>query len=150
MLDAQNVSDSRSGVEEALQAVFDPLFMEPAPLASSQITIINKGQSLSVPEPLEQRSWLLHHPKHGERLFNRQDTRIASLVLSLHQLVSQAKLAHAKGAREERLRIRRDMHDDLGAKLLQLLHRSTDTTKPLVREAIHDLRDLLKLSLIHI
>lgn len=144
MLDAQNVSDSRSGVEEALQAVFDPLFMEPAPLASSQITIINKGQSLSVPEPLEQRSWLLHHPKHGERLFNRQDTRIASLVLSLHQLVSQAKLAHAKGAREERLRIRRDMHDDLGAKLLQLLHRSTDTTKPLVREAIHDLRDLLK------
>ena len=36
------------------------------------------------------------------------------------------------------------MHDDLGAKLLQLLHRSSDTTKPLVREAINDLRDLLK------
>ena len=36
------------------------------------------------------------------------------------------------------------MHDDLGAKLLQLLHRSADTAKPLVREAIQDLRDLLK------
>jgi signal transduction histidine kinase len=39
--------------------------------------------------------------------------------------------------------LKRDLHDDLGAKLLQLLHRSERSNQPLVREAIADLRHLL-------
>ena len=37
----------------------------------------------------------------------------------------------------------RDLHDDLGAKLTRIMHRSEATNKPLVREAIGDLRLLL-------
>jgi len=145
LLDAQRQTTlSSSGIEEALRAVFQPLAITAQPLTDSAITVTGKGQYLNIPEVAAQRSWRLQHAQQGERLFQRQDIRIAGLVLSLHQLVNQAQMAHAKGAREERLRIRRDMHDDLGAKLLQLLHRSTDTAKPLVREAIQDLRDLLK------
>ena len=144
MLEAQRHTQPRSGVQEALQAVFQPLALESLPHTTSAIALSDKGETLKVPDPAEPRTWLLHHARQGERVFNRHDMRTAGLVLALHQLVNQADRAHATGAREERLRIRRDIHDDLGAKLLQLLHRSTDTTKPLVREAIHDLRDLLK------
>ena len=42
-----------------------------------------------------------------------------------------------------RARIMRDLHDDLGAKLTRIMHRSEATNKPLVREAIGDLRLLL-------
>ena len=48
------------------------------------------------------------------------------------------------GVRSERDRIRQDIHDDLGAKLLTLLHRSNSADEQkLVRDAIRDLRDLL-------
>ncbi|KZY29471.1 histidine kinase [Alcanivorax sp. HI0044] len=141
---AQQETQTESGMEQALRAVFQPLSIEALATVNAHISIPDKGQTLIVPAPLEQRTWKLQHAQQGGRIFNRQDIHIAGLVLSLHQLVTQARIAHAKGAKEERLRIRRDMHDDLGAKLLQLLHRSSDTTKPLVREAIHDLRDLLK------
>ncbi|EKF74572.1 ATPase family protein [Alcanivorax hongdengensis A-11-3] len=144
MLEVQRKTQSESGMEEALQAVFQPLAMESQPLTDTGISIHDRGETLNIPDPLARRTWSLHHAQQGERVFNRDDIRTAGLVLSLNQLVNQAHEAHALGAREERLRIRRDMHDDLGAKLLQLLHRSTDGTKPLVREAIQDLRDLLK------
>ncbi|MCG8437531.1 MAG: hypothetical protein MI751_05570, partial [Pseudomonadales bacterium] len=144
MLKAQQDTQANAGMKQALNAVFQPLAIDVQPMMDSHIHIPDKGQTLIVPEPLEQRTWKLQHAQQGGRIFNRQDTQVASLVLSLHQLVTEARIAHAKGVREERLRIRRNMHDDLGAKLLQLLHRSSDTTKPLVREAIHDLRDLLK------
>lgn len=145
MLDAQREDQQKSGIEEALQAVFQPLTMTSQPsLEKANIAVLDKGRSLSVPEPLGRRTWLLHHAHEGARLFTRHDTRTAGLVLSLYRLVGQVHEARAEGVREERHRIRRDMHDDLGAKLLQLLHRSSDNTKPLVREAIGDLRDLLK------
>ncbi|WP_062810781.1 sensor histidine kinase [Alcanivorax sp. NBRC 102028] len=144
MLEVQRKTQSESGMEEALQAVFQPLAMERQPLTDSGIRIHDRGETLNIPDGVACQTWSLHHAQQGERVFNRDDIRTAGLVLSLNQLVNQAHEAHALGAREERLRIRRDMHDDLGAKLLQLLHRSTDGTKPLVREAIQDLRDLLK------
>ena len=145
MLNAQREDQQKSGIEEALQAVFHPLSMTSQPSQDdSGIAVLDKGRSLSVPGPLGKHTWLLHHANEGERLFSHQDMQTAGLVLSLYQLVGQVHAAHAEGVREERHRIRRDMHDDLGAKLLQLLHRSSDSTKPLVREAIGDLRDLLK------
>jgi signal transduction histidine kinase len=51
--------------------------------------------------------------------------------------------ARDTGAQVERERIARDIHDDLGAKLLTLLHKSSTDHQPLVREAIRDTRDLL-------
>ena len=144
MLDAQRENQQKSGIEEALQAVFRPLALERLPPAEGNIAVLDAGKSLSVPEPFGQCVWLLHHAQEGRRLFTRHDIKTAGLVLSLYKLVGQVHEARAEGVRQERHRIRRDMHDDLGAKLLQLLHRANDGTKPLVREAIGDLRSLLK------
>ncbi|AJD46850.1 sensor histidine kinase [Isoalcanivorax pacificus W11-5] len=144
MLTAQQAQQDQSGVEQALSAVFRPLVQERLPVRAARCSVQDNGESLHVPDPVGPQTYLLRHAHEGERLFTRHDVEIASLVLSLHELVSQTRTARAEGASEERSRIRRDIHDDLGAKLLHLLHHCADDTKPLVREAIRDLRDLLR------
>ena len=145
MLEAQQVK-GKLGLKEALQAVFRPLSVHSSPLsdAKPEVTILEQGKTLKVADPFNQVFWLLQHPYEGSKLFTPKDKNIANLVLSLHTLVKNIRAAYVEGAKEERYRISRDMHDDLGAKLLHLLHRSEAGTKPLVREAIKDLRNLLK------
>lgn len=144
MLQVQQADLGQSGVQEALTAVFRPLSLESRPgTLVSQVALDGNGV-LKVPDPLSAHTYLLQHPYQGERLFTRNDVEIATLILSLHELVSQTQTARLEGANEERNRIRQDMHDDLGAKLLHLLHSAPQDTKPLVREAIRDLRELLK------
>src|SRR5690554_1068441 len=148
MLTAQQDSNE-SGLRNALNAVFSPLSIEPChnytmgqqPLVAA---LNNQGKGLVVVDQHQQKCWLLSHAMQGERLFNKRDERTAKLVVSLYQLVARVSSAYEEGVQQERLRIRRDMHDDLGAKLLHLLHKTPDESKPLVREAIADLRNLLK------
>lgn len=148
MLDAQR-KRLGTGLEEALQAVFQPLSIEykPSPYSSAATEVLNQGRSLRVVLTSdgtdEHMAWHLEHAHQGEALFKKSDERTADLVVSLYRLVAQANTAYTEGVREERRRIRRDMHDDLGAKLLHLLHMSSHESKPLVRAAIKDLRQLL-------
>ena len=108
------------------------------------VSIEDNGNRLLVPDTGQPHHFELLHPHGGQRVFSRHDVDTGKLVLALHALVEQTRTAVEEGASEERKRIRRDMHDDLGAKLLHLLHKSPADSKPLVREAIVDLRDLLK------
>lgn len=143
MLNSQRDATAR-GLEKALHAVFKPLVLARESTPNNATQLAENGKSLLVYDSTAATSWRLEHAAGGERLFSRQDEHIANLVVSLHHLVQQVDVAYAEGALEERHRIRRDMHDDLGAKLLHLLHKSPAESQPLVREAIHDLRNLLR------
>ncbi len=145
MLEAQH-GRGETGIKEALQAVFNPLKIDSVELQNEPPTvqIINDGNTLTVVDPLNNKVYLLHHANEGSKLFRAKDIKTANLVLSLYKLVNQASEAYSEGVKEERYRIRRDMHDDLGAKLLHILHKSQGQSRPLVREAIRDLRNLLK------
>jgi len=81
--------------------------------------------------------------RRGARLFTRQDIATLESVQHLFALSLDMFRARDTGARVERERIARDIHDDLGAKLLTLLHKSPEELQPLVREAIRDTRSLL-------
>ncbi|MCK0155435.1 sensor histidine kinase [Alcanivorax sp. S6407] len=144
MLQVRKINPQQSGIAEALDAVFSPLSLEQVSGVKPFAAIGDKGNQLIVPDPAGHHHFVLQHPGNGQRLFSRRDVDISKLVLSLHQLVNQTRTAWQDGASEERNRIRRDMHDDLGAKLLHLLHKSNPDSRPLVREAINDLRDLLR------
>lgn len=66
---------------------------------------------------------------------------------ALCQLMDQAensREAQERGASDERQRIARDMHDDVGARLLMLIHRAdSPEIADLARSAMHDLRSAL-------
>lgn len=126
----------------ALEAVFKPL--------SSSITsqsLVNRissdGSAIWVPLPKTSQVAQLEHADNGRRIFNRSDIETADLIVSLYTLITDIATAKQDGAMAERSRIKKDMHDDLGAKLLRLMYRTEGDNRALVRDAIKDLRTLI-------
>ena len=56
----------------------------------------------------------------------------------------QQQLALAQALDAEHQRIYDDLHDDVGSRLLTLLHRVPASEQPLVREILQDLRAILR------
>lgn len=130
---------------DALSSVFRPLSLDSQPGAIARATIGEDGLVMAVPDVRHsQQHLLLRHAGSGERLFTRDDLDALASLQELFELALERLRARDAGARLERERIRRDIHDDIGARLLTLLHRSPPENQPLVREAIDDLRVLVR------
>lgn len=131
-----------------LAAVFRPLEIEHVAASGGvpcPTRIIDDGLALSVPDVREgEGCLLLRHADGGARLFSRADLETLVALRKLFDLALDRLRARDAGARVERERIRRDIHDDLGAKLLTLLHTTSPESQPLVREAIDDMRVLVR------
>ena len=134
--------------QDLLRRLYDPLHLEPAACQSArglaQACIDEGGLALQVPACASLQAQRLRYPARGQRLFSSKD---ATFVNALMQLIDQAESsrdAHERGARDERQRIARDMHDDVGARLLMLIHRaqSPEITE-LARAAMSELRTAL-------
>ncbi len=77
-------------------------------------------------------------------LDHRVQTKHAQLEASFEQL---RHMERERAALDERERIHRDLHDDVGAKLLSLVYRSESAaTADLARSALQDLRDVVSRS----
>lgn len=124
-----------------LRTVFSPLAIENSEGRSG---IQDDGLALLV-DGITPRtgSLLLRHAEGGTRLFTRHDLATLASLRRLFELALGMLRAHESGANAERDRIARDMHDDLGARLLTLLYRSREEERPLVREAINCTRELI-------
>lgn len=132
---------------DILRAVYLPLQISSDSTAlneSDTARVIENGLALLVPDLRKNGHTLrLQHAANGSRLFTNQDVLTLEAVRNLFALSLDMFRARDTGAQVERERIARDIHDDLGAKLLTLLHKSSTDHQPLVREAIRDTRDLL-------
>jgi len=144
LMSANQLEHLSDALTAAAQAVFDPLDITRSEDLIAAPTIADNGQRLLLPSPADHSTLRLHHANRGSRLFTSRDLDSAAFVLRIYHLIEDSLSAHEQGVRSERSRIRQDIHDDLGAKLLTLLHRAdAHDQKLLVREAIRDLRDLL-------
>lgn len=130
---------------EILREVWRTPYVESCvgPLAEPLIT--NDGLRLLVPAyPGNQdHHFCVDLPDTGARLFTSADIKTVKHLQQITSLALERIDARKQGVELERDRIRRDMHDDLGATLLNLLHASPDDIKPLVRNAIADMRGLV-------
>ncbi len=129
---------------EMLKAVFDPLYIEPSQLNSGVISQF--GQQLIAPDLSltdARQNLALNHSARGQRLFNRQDIHALNALVNITQLALSVAKARDTGARQERERIARDIHDDLGARLLSLLQHSNQQQQCIIRELLDDIRHLL-------
>src|SRR5690606_29360837 len=86
----------------------------------------------------------LSYAHSGRRLLSPRDRRLAGEICAMPAHAITSREAHEKGATEERMRIARDMHNNLAAQLLSALHSETRERKDtLIRETISDLRDIV-------
>lgn len=130
---------------EVLRDAFTPLQMSavsaPAP---EKPAISEDGLSLLLPGLPGLAPLKLSHAHSGRRLFSPQDRRFAGELYAMLAHAIASRDAHEKGAAEERVRIARDMHDNMGAQLLSALHSERRERKDtLIRETISDLRDIV-------
>ena len=129
----------------SLQRVWQAVEVRQAPGAISTPEIVDDGLTLKVPDIESQSEYhfQVHCANNGQRLFNQRDLHSFFSLQKISLLTLQITEARDLGAEQERQRIRRDIHDDLGAHLLTLLHTCPVNLQPLVRELLQSTRELV-------
>ena len=134
--------------QDMLQRVYEPLDIKPVDDQNTEIVdkaqILRNGIGLRLPALPSGSALELSGAEHADRLFNSNDVRFASAVWGLFNHAVQFRLALEQGASEERQRIARDLHDDVAARVLTLVHRAEDPGyEKLARQALSALRDTI-------
>lgn len=128
-----------------LQTHFQPLHLSSASTDTGDTTRLeHDGQQLLIAAPAGMTAIRLEFAQHGARLFNREDVHFANTLSRLLEQLINDRRDYQQGIDQERRRIGRDLHDNIGARLLKLLHRLRNTpNEDLARDAILDLRSTI-------
>lgn len=127
-----------------LQDCFDPLETTLHSSAIQHATLADDGLRLHLPGHGATPALTLAYPEGGRRLFTPRDVALANQLLQMLQHADASRDAYDKGVREERGRIARDLHDDIGSRLLSGLHQaSIDDTRHAIQQAIGDMRTII-------
>ncbi|MFN3645622.1 MAG: ATP-binding protein [Gemmobacter sp.] len=127
-----------------LQAEFEPLRIEPAPGAPDRPRLAEDGAALDLPGVDALPALRLVWARGGRGLFSPRDLARAGEIAAMLAQASASRRAYETGVAEERARIARDMHDNIGIQLMGALHSPTAARKDaLIRETLGDLRDII-------
>jgi len=131
--------EQQSRWQALLQRIYDPLEIKPGNEGGSGI--YEEGLSLQVPGCVSLPALTLRYAGHGARLFSSRDAIFAASLSQLLEQIMSGRSSYEQGVAQERLRIGRDLHDNIGARLLKLIHHLRGTPNAEVaRDAMKDLR----------
>lgn len=126
---------------ELLQRMFDPLEIQPAEERRVQAWVRDDGLTLYVPACGGFTQRLLRYAGRGSRLFSSRDALVVQSLCRLMEQVASGREAYQQGVEQERHRIAHDLHDNIGARLLKLIHHLRGSPgADIAREAMKDLR----------
>lgn len=139
------VADQRAAAwQQLFRRHFLVLECEPVDAGVSAPEIREDGLALALPPIKGLPGLMLRYPWDGRGLFAPRHRETAFQLMRLMHQAEESRVAYDRGMQEERTRIARDMHDNIGSQLLSALHSPSGPRKDvLIRETLTDLRDII-------
>ncbi len=123
--------------------LFQPLKMDVVP-EMARPEIADNGLALLLPGVAEIPALKIAYAHSGQRLFTPQDLALVTEMQEMLRHADASRDAYNQGAREERRRIARDLHDDIGSRLLTGLHQAgIAETRQTIQQAITEMRTII-------
>lgn len=137
--------ETRAAAWRALAGeMFEPLEVVEGDPGIAAARLGENGAVLELPAVLDAPPLVLRHKQRGAALFTRRDEALAQQLVSLAEYVETNRSAYDQGVNQERLRIARDIHDNIGAQLMQALHSDDGLRKDaMIRNTLADLREII-------
>ena len=127
-----------------LETLFSPLEITTGSQARELPLLGEDGVELHVPPLAGHPGLTLRYPWQGRALFSPRHVATIRQLIALMAHAEESRRAYDRGVAEERGRIARDMHDNIGAQLLGALHSGDRERKDvMIRETLTDLRDII-------
>ena len=131
---------------QLIARVFNPLYVKVMPEPCETVMIANGGNTLHLPGMAGQAGIEAICCDRGNRLFTAGDAYLAQRLLELMRHSNDIVTAREHGMLDERRRIQRDLHDDVAARLLSLLHQTREPSiQKVAQNALRGLRDVIHL-----
>ena len=124
--------DSEKWWGNVLQETFNPMHLSRiTPLDDVQLQ--DYGGKMLVPSMRGQEAFELCYAEKGRRLFLPEDVKVVRSLMEIVRRTEQRLDSYTRGVTEERQRIMRDLHDEVGGQLLTLVHQSSNQTEEIGR-----------------
>lgn len=136
---------ARRGAFEALfQWLFAPMQIRAAPAPVANAQLIGNGEALDIQGPAGLGDLRLAWARNGRGLFSGQDLKQTQSILGTLQDLLARHQKYDSAISEERSRINRDVHDNIGILLSSALHTNEVERKDiLIRQTLKDMREII-------
>lgn len=128
-----------------LQRIFNPLEITLEQENIAKAVIQDNGMSMVIPAIETNRSFRLYARNRGTRLFTPYDIRLQESLRMLANNALKTRQAYDRGVFEERQRIKRDLHDDVAVKLIDIIHNVDIENAQKARKALTALRQAFQI-----
>ena len=133
-----------ANLNSLFKRLFNPLKIMPAPAAVSVPTLVGNGEAMDLPIPAGLGDLRLSWANGGRGLFSGRNLRYATDVLQTLSDLLERHHAYEIAVSEERSRINRDIHDNVGVLLMGALHSDAVSRKDvLIRQTLKELREII-------
>lgn len=130
--------------KELMRTHFRPLEMTVDHVGATDLSIEEEGLVLKVPAAGDLPALTLRYNNRGRSLFGTEDILSVRHLVHLATQARDSRSAYDRGVAEERIRIARDLHDNIGAQLMRALHSvAPDKKDAMIRDTLADLRDVI-------
>ncbi|MFT4634143.1 MAG: signal transduction histidine kinase [Candidatus Pseudothioglobus sp.] len=126
--------DAATSWRQMLVQLFDPLVIHADIARSAQDRVASSGTLLAVSANRFSASLQLEFADQGTRQFGRHDVKLVKELRQIFERLWEYEEAFRKGQFDERKRLRRDLHDHVGHKLLTMIHAAPDKDMRLLAE----------------